>query len=250
MTAHKSKADHFSTPASQQYLEEQRQLVRKYRQRISPWLIWLADRTPMNQRPWFRISELADTCARIPGSVELDQGKRGQAIELLRKSILTGEFDDANGRSKVANLHPESWAELRFARDSAGEPEYFAPLAPDLWIRRADCEAWFARNGIEFPKAWMRNNNQRDLRQGLAETSSRPPRYPLVESPTQPATDYAYYVLLQRWGREGPPRSMSIRQITDDANEHRLGLPANKDYPPSPGGLSESTVRRALGFTK
>jgi hypothetical protein len=250
MIARKSKADHTSSHDSTEHLEEQRQSVRAYRQRVRQWLIWLADRTPMNQRPWFRISEIANTCACIPGSVELDQAKLDRAIEFLRNSILTGEFDDPHGRSRVANLHPSSSAELRFARDSAGVPEYFPPLAPYLWIRRADCEAWFARKAIEFPKAWMRNNNQRDLRQGLAEASSRSPRYPLAENPTQPATAYAYYVLLERWGREGPPRSMSIRQITDDANEHRKSLPANKDYPATPGGLSESTVRRALGLTK
>ena len=250
MTAHKSRSDHASTSASPEYLEERRQLVREYRRRISPWLIWVADRTPMDQRPWFRLSEIADTCARIPGSVELDQAKLDRAIELLRNSILTGEFDDPNGRSRVANLYPVSSAELRFARDSAGVPEYFPPLALYLWIRRADCEAWFARRGIEFPKAWTRNNNQRDLRQGLAEASSRSPRYPLAENPIQPATAYAHYVLLERWGRQGPPRSMSIRKITDDANEHRQSFPANKDYPATPGGLSESTVRRALGLTK
>ena len=43
MTAHKSRSDHASTSASPEYLEERRQLVREYRRRISPWLIWVAD---------------------------------------------------------------------------------------------------------------------------------------------------------------------------------------------------------------
>jgi hypothetical protein len=202
-------------------------------------LIKAADRTPLDARQWFRVSEIADACARTPGSVELDQNKRARTLELLRQAIYRGDFDDARKRSKVANLHPSIAAELRFARDSAAIADYFPELAEHLWIRRADCKAWFARNGIEFSKAWMR-----------AETASRSSRYPLAERPTQPATAYAYHVLLERWGREGPPCSMSIRQITGDANEHRRSLPANKDYPATPGGLSESTVRRALGLTK
>jgi hypothetical protein len=119
----------------------------------------------MSHRSWFRISEIAEYCASNPGNVGLDQEKYDRAIELLRKAIITGEFDDTYGRSKVANLHSSFAADLRFARDSAGEPSYFPPLAPYLWIRRADCEAWFRRNGIEFPKSWSK-----------AETGSPPKR--------------------------------------------------------------------------
>jgi hypothetical protein len=110
---------------------------------------------PMHQRLWFRISEIADACAQIPGGIQLDEGKRERAIELLRKAILTGEFEGADGRSRVANLHPAFAAELRFARGSAVEPSYFRPSMQYLWIRRADCEAWFSRSRIEFPKGWI-----------------------------------------------------------------------------------------------
>jgi hypothetical protein len=125
-----------------------------YRQRIGPWLIREAERTPLHLRPWFRVSEIADACARIPGSVELDQAKHARALELLRKAILAGEFDDARGRSKVANLHPSTAAELRFARDGAAIAD-FRGLAEHLWIRRADCKAWFERNQLEFPMRWL-----------------------------------------------------------------------------------------------
>jgi hypothetical protein len=67
-----------------------------YRLRVLEWVIKAADRTPMHLRPWFQVSEIADACARIPGSVELDQAKRARALELLRKAILAGEFDDAS----------------------------------------------------------------------------------------------------------------------------------------------------------
>jgi hypothetical protein len=126
-----------------------------YRQRIGPWLISAADRTPPHLRPWFRVSEIADYCASILGSVELDQNKRARALELLRRAILAGEFDDAKKRSKVANLHPSPAAELRFARDSTAIAHYFPGLAEHLWIRRADCKEWFERNQIEFPMRWL-----------------------------------------------------------------------------------------------
>ena len=128
-----------------------------YRLRIRPWLIYAANRTPPHVRPWFRVSEIADACASIPGSVGLDPNERARALELLRKAILAGEFEDARGRSKVANLHPSTAAELRFARDSAAiADDFFAEkLAEHLWIRRADCKAWFERNQIPFPKRWL-----------------------------------------------------------------------------------------------
>jgi hypothetical protein len=135
--------------------QEKHDAVRRYRQRIAPWLTDGGDRMPMRRRLWFRISEIADVCAQIPDSVQLDEGKLERAIELLRKAILTGEFEDTDGRSTVANLHPAFAAELRFARESASQRSYFRPWISYLWIKRADCEAWFRCNRIEFPKDWV-----------------------------------------------------------------------------------------------
>jgi hypothetical protein len=154
MLPDKFKLPDADTDDLSEYSESERQL--KLKPRITEWLIWQADRTPMNQRPWFRISEIADYCARVPGSLELDQSKREQSIEVLRKAILTGEFDDSKGRSKIANLHTHRRADLCFARNSAAESEFSRQCVSYLWIRRADCEAWFKRNGIEFPKSWSK----------------------------------------------------------------------------------------------
>jgi hypothetical protein len=46
---------------------------------------------------------------------------------------------------------------LRFARDSADIPDdFFAEkLAKHLWIRRADCKAWFILHRIELPTHWF-----------------------------------------------------------------------------------------------
>ena len=35
--------------------------------------VWHADRMLKRDRKWFRVSEIADQCAEIPGSVELEQ---------------------------------------------------------------------------------------------------------------------------------------------------------------------------------
>jgi hypothetical protein len=95
------------------------------------------------------------------------------------------------------------------------------------------------------------SDDRRNVGKDLVNTQVSPRRYPLAESPPgQRAPAYAYQVLFALWGREGPPRSMSIRQITEDANKRRQTLPANKDYPAPTGGLSESTVRRVLGLSK
>jgi hypothetical protein len=136
--------------------------------------MWQADRTPMSQRPWFRISEIVDICSRIPGSIAVDQGKHERSIELLRKSILAGEFDDPKGRSKIANLHSHRDAVLlRFARNSAAEPEFFRQWISYLWIRRADCEAWFKRNGVKFPEDWAVAQNSGHTKQ----KSGRKPQF-------------------------------------------------------------------------
>ena len=204
------------------------------RRRIAEQLTQHADRTPMNRRLWFRISEIVDYCARIPGSIELDQSKRERSIKLLRTALLAGEFDDPKGRPKIANLHSHRTAVIRrFARNSAAAPE-FGQFISYLWIRRADCEAWFSRNRIDFPEDWL------------------PPvaRYPLpAKRPLKGELAFAYNVIRDRWGTEGPPQMRPVditRQANAHikANPHRLRRPSGK-----PGGLSDSTVRRLLGIS-
>ena len=110
-----------------------------------------SDQLPMSERPWFRITEIADHCAKTAGSVELDIAKRGRTIELLRQAILRGEFQDARGRSTVACLHISPIASLRFDRESAAEPIFFQQAVAHLWLNRADTELWFKRNALTFP---------------------------------------------------------------------------------------------------
>jgi hypothetical protein len=36
----------------------------------------------------------------------------------------------------------------------------FLKLTSHLWISRADCSAWFSRKGYEFPKEWVKTEEQ------------------------------------------------------------------------------------------
>ena len=61
--------------------------ARRWRTNRFQRLIKAADRMPLHLRSWFRVSEIADACARIPGSVDLDPAKRALTLELLRQAI-------------------------------------------------------------------------------------------------------------------------------------------------------------------
>jgi hypothetical protein len=124
-----------------------------------------------------------------------------------------------------------------------------APFFASIELSFEEFDGWREARGSPKPRFWA-SLAAPNLRQGVAETSDGLPRYTLPERPTQPAAAYAHYVLEKCWGREGPLRSMSIRQIVDEANKYRRSLPPNRDYPETSGGLSESTVRRALDLTQ
>ena len=138
-------AAHFSKLAS----------LRGRRPRRFNWLDRKADRTPMSERRWFRLTEIADHCAKVSGTVEVDSVRRERTIELLRQAVLLGEFDDTKGRSRVACLKRKSpIATIRFDRESAADPVFFNKAVERLWLSRADCKGWFTRNELTPPKLW------------------------------------------------------------------------------------------------
>jgi hypothetical protein len=135
--------------------------LREVKPRWVKLLNYEADRLPMSKRPWFRITEIADYCAKNPGSVEPDSVKRERTIELLRRAILRGEFEDANGRSRVACLHISPITTTRFDRGSAADTKFFQLAVPHLWLSRADSEDWYRRNALTFPWKTKRQQNRR-----------------------------------------------------------------------------------------
>jgi hypothetical protein len=123
-------------------------LVREARESLFELLGRLADQTPWSKRSWFRVTEIAEHCGRVEALVPLDRHKCDRTLELLRGAILRGEFE------RVAHLCESPLARIRFDRKSMTDPDLFRPKDRDLWISRADCEGWFSRNNIPFPKEW------------------------------------------------------------------------------------------------
>jgi hypothetical protein len=104
-----------------------------------------------DRRPWVSITDMADAHACKSGTFDADDRIRGQFIEAVRRSILSGEFSDGKS-SKVLNLHPSGLAQSWwFEVLGASNPEQFDPIASHLWIGRKWWINWFDRGGIKMP---------------------------------------------------------------------------------------------------
>ena len=146
------------------------------RARICSKLLDRAQRTPMKSRKWFCLSEIADECSRLPDHPEIDQARRAAVIDLLRASVLQGDFEDSQtsthgARSRLAFLHTSPHAKFRFEQSWAQNidqwkawtrfsPTEWNPWSPPtqwpvtIWIRRDDCVAWFAKHNLPAPNGW------------------------------------------------------------------------------------------------
>jgi hypothetical protein len=115
------------------------------------------DRIALGKRRWLRLTEIAREYARKPKSLgEIDDAKRKLALEELRSSIQTREFEDKRGRSRVLNMHPSPVAHLRFDPEGASDPKLFEPIAEHLWITYQDCVDWLSRQDLELPRRLQR----------------------------------------------------------------------------------------------
>lgn len=215
-----------------------RSMFRSLRERSDLGIVFVRE----GDKPPPRVTELPDGSARVDlahfipvpsGDVDgWNEQTCEQAFEALAQTSSSHSYADLTPFFASIKL---PFAEFDRWRKARGFPE------PGFW---SDPTA-----STVTPEAPARDDRV-DPGQGLGEAPAKSARYPLGEIPTQSAAAYAYHILLQLWGPEGPPRSMSIHKITDDANERRKELPPNKDYPPGRGGLSETAVRRALGLSK
>lgn len=105
----------------------------------------------LGKRRWLRLTEIANEYARKRGSLAIDSEERERALEVLRCSILTGEFVDKQRRSRVLNMHLSPLADFRLELLGASNPEQFNPIAEHLWITRQDCVDWFNRRDVNLP---------------------------------------------------------------------------------------------------
>jgi len=113
-------------------------------------------KTPLRERQWFNVLDLAAECARDPRTTEIGDDKRNSMVDFLCRAINRGEFKDAKGRMQVANLHPSSHMRIRLELKWLDFDQLVAFAKKGyLFIRRKECIERFSRNSIEFPKAWL-----------------------------------------------------------------------------------------------
>jgi hypothetical protein len=135
----------------------------------------------LGKRRWFRLTEIAGEYARKPESLgEIDDARRKLALDELRYSILTGEFVDKRGRSRVLNMHPSPVATFRFDPPGATHPDFFEPIAEYLWITYQDCVDWFNRHGVSLPLR-LRREPPSTGRPEAAHADIRPKRSELAK---------------------------------------------------------------------
>jgi hypothetical protein len=223
-------------------------------------------KTPLKERQWFNVLDLANECARDPRTTEIDNEKRNGMVGFLCRAINRGEFKDAKGRMQVANLHPSPHALIRLDLKWLAFDQLLAFAKEGfLFIRRKECIECFFRNDAEFSKAWLPSElTGPDVldahNQPLAPPAShhKPPlveeRWKVIGQPRHRQRELrrAWTIMDHIWP-EGPPLSMSIRQIADYMTQHTKP-PSNTNpetinvYPNhhTAGGFSETTVKRLL----
>jgi hypothetical protein len=135
----------------------------------------------LGKRRWLRLTEIACEYARKPESLgEIDDARRELALDELRYSILTGEFVDKRGRSRVLNMHPSPVATFRFDPPGATHHDFFEPIAEYLWITYQDCVDWFNRHGVSLPLR-LRREPPSTGRPEAAHADIRPKRSELAK---------------------------------------------------------------------
>jgi hypothetical protein len=65
---------------------------RKRRERARESIDRILDAQPLHERKWFRLSELVNHCANIPGMLLSDSSRKEEAFEIFRVSIYRGDF--------------------------------------------------------------------------------------------------------------------------------------------------------------
>jgi hypothetical protein len=229
-------------------------LRREWKQRLRDLIETYYYKTPLKERQWWKLQEIADECARVPGTTKIDD-----MVDFLCRAIFRGEFEDDKGRMQVANLHFSPLAPMRLDVKSLAFDQLLK-LADDLFVRRKECIECLSRNNIDVPRAWLPS----DLAGASAPANDHKPppveeRWPISDEPPLPQERklrHAWIIAHQIW--EGaPPRSWSIRKITDRmtqqalmnaADEKSTGMDAKHENRQRQEdlGFSDTTVRRLL----
>jgi hypothetical protein len=153
-------------------------LRREWKQRLRDLIETHYYKTPIKDRQWWKLQEIADECARIPGTNKIDDEKRNRMVDFLCRAILRGEFEDDKGRMQVANLHSSPIAPMRLDVKWLAFDQLLK-LANDLFVRRKECIECFSRNSIDAPRVWLPSSldspNTDDLPPTAPENHHKPP---------------------------------------------------------------------------
>jgi hypothetical protein len=221
-------------------------------------------RTALAERQWWKVLDIADECARIPGTANVDPEKHNAIFVFLCQAIYRGELKDGKDRMQVANLHPSPHAPIRLDLKWLPFDQLFKFAKEGyLLVRRKECIDCFSRNNIDFPKTCLPSVSSRsdapntlptppasydpdkpsDAAEPLADECRKPPD----KQPRGREIGRAWSVARQIWSERGPPRSMSIPQVTQKMTEYviRKSRVTNPDMKHQ-GGFSDSTIRRLL----
>jgi hypothetical protein len=181
-------------------------LCREWKQRLRDLIETYYYKTPLKERQWWKLQEIAGECARIPGTTRINN------VDFLCRAIFRGEFKDNKGRMQVANLHSSPLAPLRLDVKWLSFDQLLK-RADHLFVRRKECIECLARNNIDVPRTWLPSEL----------TSPNEHKPPPVEEcwqvidkplPRKRALHRAWPVIRRIWP-DGPPRSMSMQQIAN-----------------------------------
>jgi hypothetical protein len=184
-----------------------------------------------------RLSEIADWCAREPGSLKRNEKLRVQAYHDLEQSVLNGEFGPPQ-KPCLAYLPNFPTGELGrlTIRLTSGQlvalREWGGNPVADLWALPDMCARWFAARQMLLPP-WLTTppGQVRDHRGGemgvLPLQGVAAPKRLRGSKPTKRDTVASY--LASKYPDGNIPADVPLKSIAKET------------------GVSERTVRRALG---
>jgi hypothetical protein len=168
---------------------------RKRRERARISIDRILDAQPFHERKWFRLSELVNHCAKIPGMLLSDSSRKEEAFEIFRASIYRGDFGGSVGRpTRIRWITDEPSAPRWLPRDSAAPNGLLFSSIVELLISRADAAAWFLGHGVFLPHWLAETHDERQVSEQQvwpsSETSGMPPGYdePISEKCFKPAS--------------------------------------------------------------
>ena len=216
---------------------------REWKQRLFDLIDTHYSKTPLNERQWWKVRDIADEHARSPGKPEIDDDKRSRMVDFLCRAIYRGELKDRDGWMQVANLDPSPLSPFRLDVTWLDFDQVLrSAFDGHLFVRRNECIECFARNNVDVPTAWLPSSELigPDAPNKLTPTTGPEECWKVIDQPPhgQLKRRHAWTVLRQIWPEPGgPPRSMTIPEIAE-----RMSL---KD-PKHSGGFAASTVKRLL----